>query len=162
MKLTYEQKLQMCLDHKNGLSYKSVARKYSINRRNFEYIWLLYEKHGTDILKHKFTHWTTFQKDLAVNRVLNGESIIYANEVLKVIKDSESKNGSLVSVYTYDDKFIGKGYINYLSKVLVRLLSRDKDMVDDYDFFLNLGFLIVFQILSFVIRYIRAKISKKG
>ena len=75
MKLTYEQKLQMCLDHKNGLSYKSVARKYSINRRNFEYIWLLYEKHGTDILKHKFTHWTTFQKDFAVNRVLNGESI---------------------------------------------------------------------------------------
>lgn len=51
-------------------------------------------------------------------------------------------------------------YVIYFVVCYETLQITGHDM--DYDFFLNLGFLIVFQILSFVIRYIRAKISKKG
>ena len=66
-------------------------------------------------------------------RLEYGESLVYANEVFKT--QGKDKNGSLACVYSYDHKFIGKGYINHLSKVLVRIISRDKDAIDNYDFF---------------------------
>ena len=74
MKLTYEQKLQMCLDHKNGLGYRTISRKYSIPRRRFEYIWHLYERFGASSLIHKSIKWSSSQKEEAVKRVLSGES----------------------------------------------------------------------------------------
>ncbi len=77
--------------------------------------------------------YKVFLKKNEEKRILNGESLIYANEVLRI--ENKDKNGSLSEVYSYDGLFIGKGYINHLSKVLVRLLSRDKDMIDDDDFF---------------------------
>ena len=59
-------------------------------------------------------------------RIINGSNTIYANEVLRV--ENKDKNGSLAEVYSFDDKFLGKGYINHLSKVLVRLfLNKDED-----------------------------------
>jgi 23S rRNA (cytosine1962-C5)-methyltransferase len=32
-----------------------------------------------------------------------------------------------VEVYTHDKKFVGKGYVNPQSQIMVRLLTRDKD-----------------------------------
>ena len=75
MKRTYKQKLQMCKDHLKGLSYISISKKYGISKRKFEYIWLLYSKHGLKSLKHKYTHWTRTQKQQAITRVLYGESV---------------------------------------------------------------------------------------
>ena len=65
-------------------------------------------------------------------RILNGSNTIYANEVLRV--ENKDKNGSLAEVYSIDDKFLGKGYINHLSKVLVRLFL-DKEEDDTLDLF---------------------------
>ena len=59
-------------------------------------------------------------------RILGGSSIVYANEVLRI--ENKDSNGSLAEVYSIDDKFLGKGYINHLSKVLVRIfLNKDED-----------------------------------
>lgn len=75
MKLTYEQKLEICRLKKEGLSYRDIAKIFSLPKRKIEYIWHLYENHGEDKLKHKFNKWTKIQKELAIKRVIDGESI---------------------------------------------------------------------------------------
>ena len=55
-------------------------------------------------------------------RPLVGHSWIYANEVARI--EGKDKNGSLAVVRSFDGKFIGKGYINHASKILVRIFLR--------------------------------------
>lgn len=57
-------------------------------------------------------------------RVINGHPWIFANEVDKI--DGQSSGGEIAEVFTHDKKFVGKGYINPKSQILVRLLTRDK------------------------------------
>ena len=66
-------------------------------------------------------------------RIINGHSWVYANEVSKI--ENKDKNGSLAAVYSYDGRFIGKGYINHASKILVRIFIRN-DETDDEEFYL--------------------------
>jgi 23S rRNA (cytosine1962-C5)-methyltransferase len=66
-------------------------------------------------------------------RVVNGHPWIFNNEVEKV--DGEVQGGEIVEVFTHDKKFVGKGYINPKSQILVRLLTRQKDAVVDEQFF---------------------------
>ena len=57
-------------------------------------------------------------------RIINGHSWVYANEVGKII--GKDKNGSLATVYTFDGKYVGKGFINHASKILVRIFIRNE------------------------------------
>lgn len=65
---------------------------------------------------------------------INGKTWIYANEVYKI--EGKDKNGSLATVRSFDGKFIGKGYINHLSKILVRLFIFN-DQTDTEELFLS-------------------------
>lgn len=47
---------------------------------------------------------------------------MYANEAARI--DGKDKNGALAEVRASDGRFIGKGYINHLSKILVRIFLR--------------------------------------
>ncbi len=67
-------------------------------------------------------------------RIVNGHSWVYANEVAEI--KNKDKNGSLASVYSRDGKFIGKGYINHASKILVRIFIRGNGE-DDKQFYLD-------------------------
>ena len=67
------------------------------------------------------------------NRVQNGHPWIFANEVNVV--EGAVNGGDVVDVFTYDKKFLGKGYINPKSQILVRLLTRNKQEVVDENFF---------------------------
>lgn len=60
-------------------------------------------------------------------RILAGHSWVYANEVARI--ENKDKNGSLATVYSNDGRYIGKGYINHASKILVRIFIRG--MEDD-------------------------------
>ena len=53
------------------------------------------------------------------------------------LSDAAAKAGEIVNVFTHDKKFIGKGYINPQSQIMVRLLTRDKDEAIDEKFFYN-------------------------
>ena len=79
--------------------------------------------------------YSVYLKKGEEKRILNGHSWVYANEVAKI--EGKDKNGSLASVFTHDGKFIGKGYINHLSKILVRIFIRDENQVDDKAFYLE-------------------------
>lgn len=65
-------------------------------------------------------------------RVVCGHSWVYANEVAKI--EGKDKNGSLAEVYSFDGRFIGKGYINHSSKILVRIFIRGNE-TDDENFY---------------------------
>lgn len=67
-------------------------------------------------------------------RIVEGHSWVYANEVAKI--EGKDKNGSLASVWSYDGRFIGKGYINHASKILVRIFIRGNE-TDDEAFYLE-------------------------
>lgn len=66
-------------------------------------------------------------------RVISGHPWIFANEVN--IVENEVKPGETVEVFTHDKKFVGKGYINPQSQILVRLLTRDKQETVNEEFF---------------------------
>ena len=68
-------------------------------------------------------------------RVLLGHPWIFANEVEQV--QGELAGGEVVSVYTHDQKFVGQGYANPRSQILVRLLTREEKVTIDETFFLE-------------------------
>jgi len=69
-------------------------------------------------------------------RVESGHPWIFANEINRgKALDAAAKAGEIVNVFTHDKKFIGKGYVNPQSQIMVRLLSRDKDKDINDDFF---------------------------
>ena len=67
--------------------------------------------------------------------MVNGHPWIFNNEVEKV--EGEVKGGEIVEVFTHDKKFVGKGYINPKSQILVRLLTRNKAEEINEQFFLD-------------------------
>lgn len=76
--------------------------------------------------------YTIFLKRNEEKRLLAGHSWVFANEVAGI--DGKDKNGSLATVRSFDGKFIGKGYINHASKILVRIFIRS-DETDEGDFY---------------------------
>lgn len=56
-------------------------------------------------------------------RPLAGHSWVYANEVARI--EGKDTSGSLATVRSFDGQFVGKGYINHASKILVRIFIRD-------------------------------------
>ncbi len=66
-------------------------------------------------------------------RIVNGHPWIYSNEVHHI--KGEANPGDIVEVFTHDDKFIGKGYINPKSLIIIRLLTRDsKEEINEHFF----------------------------
>ena len=61
-------------------------------------------------------------------RIVAGHSWVYANEVERI--ENKDKNGSLAMVYSHDGRYIGKGYINHASKILVRIFIRGGEQDD--------------------------------
>jgi 23S rRNA (cytosine1962-C5)-methyltransferase len=68
------------------------------------------------------------------NRIAGGHPWIFANEVEKLEGNPEA--GAIVDVYFHDGKFVGKGYFNQQSQIIVRLLTQDKKVEINDDFFL--------------------------
>jgi len=66
-------------------------------------------------------------------RALSGHPWIFATEINGY--DGEYTNGDIVEVYTSDNTFIGKGYINDASQITIRIMTRDINEEIDKDFF---------------------------
>jgi 23S rRNA (cytosine1962-C5)-methyltransferase len=69
----------------------------------------------------------------AGHRILNGHPWIFANEVDSC--DDDITPGGIVNVYSHKKDFIGKGYFNAASQIVVRLLSRDQKEIINKTFF---------------------------
>lgn len=71
------------------------------------------------------------KKDKGHNAI-NGHPWIFSGEIEGY--DGDYENGDIVTVYTAEGKFIGKGFINDMSKIAIRLMTRDIDAVIDEAF----------------------------
>ena len=67
------------------------------------------------------------------NRIANGHPWIFANEI--DLMDDEISAGEIAEVFTHDKKFVGKGYVNPISRIPVRILTRKQSENIDADFF---------------------------
>lgn len=65
-------------------------------------------------------------------RVLNGYPWIFANEVEKI--EGKDVKGAVCRVVSNDGRFVCLGFINHLSKILVRVLTFKEENID-YNFF---------------------------
>lgn len=65
--------------------------------------------------------------------ILNGFPWVYSNEVHSFIGDIH--NGSIVQVNSFNDDFVGYGFLNIHSKLMVRILSLQKEEKIDKAFF---------------------------
>ena len=61
-------------------------------------------------------------------RIVDGHPWIFANEVQKI--DGDGLQGSIAEVYSFDKRFIGRGYINHQSKIIVRLLTYKNEEIN--------------------------------
>ncbi|MBO4344010.1 MAG: class I SAM-dependent rRNA methyltransferase [Clostridia bacterium] len=57
-------------------------------------------------------------------RIREGFPWVYANEASKI--EGKGKNGDVAYVFDCNNEYLGKGYINHLSKILVRIFIRDE------------------------------------
>lgn len=78
--------------------------------------------------------YNVYLKKNEERRIIGGHSWVYANEVMKI--EGKDNNGSLATVFSYDGRFIGKGYINHISKILVRIFIRGNE-TDDKELYLK-------------------------
>jgi 23S rRNA (cytosine1962-C5)-methyltransferase len=69
------------------------------------------------------------------NRIAGGHPWIFANEVATI--EGNPDPGAILDVYFHDGKFVGKGYFNGQSQIIVRLLTHDKKMEINENFFLT-------------------------
>ncbi|MGN1042530.1 MAG: class I SAM-dependent rRNA methyltransferase [Christensenellales bacterium] len=76
--------------------------------------------------------YTVILKKGEEKRLLNFHPWVFANEVAKI--EGKDAQGSIAKVLSNDGKFIGYGYINHASKILVRILSYDDSEINE-DFF---------------------------
>ena len=68
-------------------------------------------------------------------RIVNGHPWIFTNEVERI--EGTPLPGSIVEVYYHNGKFAGKGYFNQQSQIIIRLLTRDKTIEVNEEFFLK-------------------------
>ena len=66
---------------------------------------------------------------------MEGHPWIFSNEVDRI--EGAVNGGEVVTVFSHDNKFVGSGYINPKSQIMVRLLTRIKSDVINEDFFYN-------------------------
>lgn len=69
------------------------------------------------------------------HRVVHGHPWVYRTEVAEISGDFQP--GDLVEVIDPRGRFVGRGYINPASQILIRILSRDSSEVIDRDFFVR-------------------------
>ena len=76
-KLSYEDKIEIYNERKNGRTFSYLFTKYNIRIDNIKYLVRLIDKHGYDILRtSKNRIFSTIEKERIINRViLNNESV---------------------------------------------------------------------------------------
>lgn len=73
-----------------------------------------------------------FLRKKIAQRIANGHPWIFNNEVEKIV--GEVNAGEIVDVFYSDGKFCGRGYINPKSQILVRLLTRKQEDINELFF----------------------------
>ena len=72
-KLSYEQRISIYNERKQGISISTLSKKYNVRENVIQYMVCLIDKHGIDILrKDKNMFYPKYKKEEIINRVLIG------------------------------------------------------------------------------------------
>ena len=72
-KLSYEQRISIYNERKQGISISTLSKKYNVRKNVIQYMVCLIDRHGIDILrKDKNTFYPKYKKEEIINRVLTG------------------------------------------------------------------------------------------
>ena len=75
-KLSYEDKVKIYQLRKQGETAINLSKKYNIRRENVNYMVRIIDRHGLDVLRKNVNKiYTRLEKETAVTRVINGESM---------------------------------------------------------------------------------------
>jgi 23S rRNA (cytosine1962-C5)-methyltransferase len=69
-------------------------------------------------------------------RIIQGHPWVFSNEVDRI--EGTIQSGEIAFVYSYRNVFLGKGFLNTSSKILVRILSKSESELIDKSFFKQL------------------------
>ncbi|HTN05719.1 class I SAM-dependent rRNA methyltransferase [Agriterribacter sp.] len=72
-------------------------------------------------------------KQTVGNRIQSGHPWVFGNEVKEI--GENCTGGEIAEVFTHDNTFIGRGYINPKSQIIIRLLTRNRNEIINDDFF---------------------------
>lgn len=72
--------------------------------------------------------YTVILKKNEEKKILNGFPWVYANEVSKI--EGKDKQGSVAKICSFNGKFVGLGFINHLSKIIVRVATLKEETID--------------------------------
>ena len=72
--------------------------------------------------------YTVILKKNEENKILNGYPWVFANEVQRI--EGKDKQGSVAEIRCFDGRYIGKGFINHHSKIIVRVLTLKNEEID--------------------------------
>lgn len=78
--------------------------------------------------------YTVVLKKNEEKKIISGFPWVYANEVYKI--DGKDAQGSVAEVRSNDGRFVGYGFINHQSKLIVRMLTLKSEQIDE-EFFKN-------------------------
>mgnify|MGYP005753824139 CR=1 FL=1 len=73
--------------------------------------------------------YTVILKRNEEKKILNGYPWIFANEVQRV--EGKDAQGSVAEIRNFDGKYIGKGFINHHSKIIVRMLTLKNEEIEE-------------------------------
>jgi len=68
-------------------------------------------------------------------RLINGHPWVFSNEI--DLMEDTLQGGDIADVYLHDGKFLGRGYVNPLSAITIRILTRQKEEAINEAFFLH-------------------------
>ena len=78
-KLTYEDKINIYQERKQGNTLNNISKKYGIRKDLVKYLIRLIDRHGYDILRtNKNRKFTPYEKEQIINRVLINKESVYS------------------------------------------------------------------------------------
>lgn len=78
-KLSYEQRISIYNERKQGISISTLSKKYNVRENVIQYMVCLIDKHGIDVLrKDKNMFYPKYKKEEIINRVLIGGESVWA------------------------------------------------------------------------------------
>lgn len=120
-KLSYEEKIKIYEEHKQGSGYSILAKKYNLNSTVVQYMLYLIDRHGYNILKtSKNNNYPKYFKEEAISRVLkNGEVI----GQMTVQSNSDYDNLAIRNIGWYiNPKYQGLGYATEAAMKIIEFM----------------------------------------
>ena len=78
-KLSYEQRISIYNERKQGTSISTLSKKYNVRKNVIQYMVCLINKHGIDVLrKDKNMLYPKYKKEEIINRILIGGETVWA------------------------------------------------------------------------------------